>query len=106
MGRITLAFAGDRLGTLTWPGGTVPIQRFNIVPNGLDLPPVAGQPENGWWWNEQEAGRGFFMEWQGGNLDIAGYMYDDAGNSVWYLTTGPIAGASTKPMPKAMPSLP
>jgi hypothetical protein len=29
------------------------------------------------------------------HLDIAGYMYDDAGNSVWYLTTGPIGGSST-----------
>jgi alpha-tubulin suppressor-like RCC1 family protein len=92
VGKITMAFATDSLGTITWPGGTVPIQRFNIVPNGLSLAPVAGQPESGWWWNEAEAGRGFFMEWQGGNLDIAGYMYDDAGNSVWYLTTGTIGG--------------
>ena len=92
VGRVTLAFNNANTGTLVWPGGTVPIQRFNIVPNGLDLAPVAGQPESGWWWNEQEAGRGFFMEWQGGNLDIAGYMYDDAGNPVWYLTTGPIGG--------------
>src|SRR5262249_47570044 len=44
-----------------------------------------------WWWNEAEAGRGFFMEFQGGNLDIAGYMYDDAGNSVWYLTVDRLA---------------
>ncbi|HQY46260.1 MAG TPA: hypothetical protein PLE38_04885, partial [Usitatibacteraceae bacterium] len=33
--------------------------------------------------------------WQGGNLDIAGYMYDDAGNSVWYLTTGPLGGTES-----------
>ena len=31
-----------RTGTLVWPGGTVPIERFNIVPNGLNLAPVAG----------------------------------------------------------------
>jgi hypothetical protein len=95
VGTMAVTFNTATQGTLVWPGGTVPIERFNIVPNGLNLPPVAGQPESGWWWNEQEAGRGFFMEWQGGNLDIAGYMYDDARNSVWYLTTGPIAGTSS-----------
>ncbi|MCM2327478.1 MAG: hypothetical protein NDI88_06295 [Lysobacter sp.] len=95
VGRVSIAFHNASTGTIVWPGGTVPIQRFSIVPNGLGLAPVEGQPESGWWWNEQEAGRGFFMEWQGGNLDIAGYMYDDAGNSVWYLTTGPIGGPAT-----------
>ena len=71
-GPITITFHNASTGTIVWPGGTVPIQRFNIVPNGLNLAPVTGQPENGWWWNEAEAGRGFFLEWQGGNLDIAG----------------------------------
>jgi hypothetical protein len=94
-GPMTLTFNNESTGTLVWPGGTVPIQRFNIVANGLTLPPVTGQPESGWWWNEQEAGRGFFMEWQNGTLDIAGYMYDDLGNPVWYLTVGPIAGTET-----------
>jgi hypothetical protein len=94
VGSVTLAFNSASTGTMVWPGGTVPIERFNVVPNGLSQPAVAGQPENGWWWNEQEAGRGFFMEWQGGTLDIAGYLYDDAGNSVWYLTEGLIGGTA------------
>jgi len=33
------------------------------------------------------------MEWQGDWLDIAGFMYDDAGNPVWYLSEGPMGGA-------------
>jgi hypothetical protein len=85
-GAISLAFSDAKTGTLVWPGGAVPIQRFNIVPNGLTLAPVPNQPESGWWWNQNEAGRGFFLEWQGGILNIAGYMYDDQGNPVWYLT--------------------
>ncbi len=92
LGSMTVSFNNESTGTLVWPGGTVPIQRFNIVQNGLNLPAVAGQPESGWWWNEQESGRGFFMEWQNGTLDIAGSMYDDLGNSVWYLTVGAIGG--------------
>jgi hypothetical protein len=95
LGDMTLTFHNESSGTLVWPGGTVPIQRFNIVTNGLNLPAVAGQPESGWWWNPAEDGRGFFMEWQNGWLDIAGYMYDDAGNPVWYLTVGQISGTST-----------
>ena len=94
-GPMTLAFNSASSGTLIWPGGNVPIQRFNIIPNGLDLPPVAGQPESGWWWNEAESGRGFFLEWQGNTLDIAAYLYDEAGDPVWYLTylTAPASGA-------------
>ncbi len=78
---------------MVWPGGTVPIQRFKIIRNGLTLAPRANQPENGWWWNPNESGRGFFLEWQGGVLDVAGYMYDDAGNPVWYISVDAMKGA-------------
>ena len=92
VGRMVITFNNSTTGTLVWPGGTVPIQRFNIVPDGLNLPPVPGQPQSGWWWNEQEAGRGFFLEFQNGWLDIAGYMYDSRGDPVWYLTVAQVAG--------------
>ena len=92
-GRLNLTFNNHLTGTMVWPGGTVPLQRFNIVPNGLGMQPVGGQPESGWWWNENEPGRGFFLEFQGGWLDIAGYMYDDNGNPVWYLTVGQLGGS-------------
>ena len=85
IGKITLAFADARTGTMIWPGGAVPIERFNIVPNGLAAAPKENQPESGWWWNPEESGRGFFMEWQNGTIDLAAYMYDDQGNPVWYL---------------------
>jgi hypothetical protein len=71
---------------MVWPGGTVPIERFNITPGGLAAPPQINVPESGWWWNASENGRGFFIEWQRGTADLAGYMYDDAGNAVWYLS--------------------
>ncbi|HYC36278.1 MAG TPA: hypothetical protein VEC19_07635 [Usitatibacter sp.] len=87
-GEITLSFHTATLGTLVWPGGAVPIERFNIVPHGLATGAVVGTPQSGWWWNPEETGRGFFMEWQNNTLDIAGYMYDDVGNPVWYLTVG------------------
>jgi hypothetical protein len=88
-GAITLAFSDSSHGTLVWPGGAVPIERFNIVPGGLEFAPRDNQPESGWWWNAQENGRGFFIEWQNGWADVAGYMYDDAGKPVWYLSVYP-----------------
>src|SRR5204863_7094254 len=38
-GSLTLAFADATHGTMVWPGGSVPIERFNIVPNGTTLDP-------------------------------------------------------------------
>ncbi|HUP31094.1 MAG TPA: hypothetical protein VM122_13030 [Usitatibacter sp.] len=83
-GAMVLAFNDASHGTLVWPGGTVPIERFNIVANGAAALPRANQPESGWWWNPAEDGRGFYIEWQDGNAFIAGYMYDAAGNPLWY----------------------
>ena len=91
-GTVTMTFNSATNGTLIWPGGTVPMQRLPFVPNGLSLTPMANGIESGWWWNESEAGRGFFMEFQGDSLDVAGYMYDDQGNPVWYLTVAQMAG--------------
>jgi hypothetical protein len=94
VGTLTLTFNSATAGTLIWPGGTVPIQRLSFVPDGLALPPMANGIQSGWWWNEQESGRGFFMEFQGDWLDVAGYMYDEQGNSVWYLTVAQMSGAN------------
>ena len=78
---------------MAWPGGAFAIERFNIMPGGLAAAALAGQPENGWWWNPAESGRGFFIEWQNGTggaqADLVGYMYDDAGDPVWYLSVYP-----------------
>jgi hypothetical protein len=87
IGDVTLAFNSAGQGSLIWPGGTVAIERFNIIPNGLTAIPTALQPENGWWWNPQEGGRGYFLEWQGNTLFMAGYMYDASGNPLWYLSS-------------------
>jgi hypothetical protein len=88
-GTITFAFSDAQHGTMIWPGGTVPIERQASVPNGLTLPPQPGLPEGGWWWNPDESGRGFFIEWQGGSVNIAGYMYDAQGRPTWYITVVP-----------------
>lgn len=51
------------------------IVRFEFVKNGLDSPPSGNQPQNGWWWDPAQNGKGYFIETQGGNSFIAGYTY-------------------------------
>ena len=71
---------------------------FNIFPRLLllavalfGLPPsAAATPQSGWWWNPAEGGRGFNIEVQGGTMFMSGYMYDNSGNAVWYVS-GPMA---------------
>jgi hypothetical protein len=83
-GPITLSFTNARTGTLIWPGGAIPIQRFDdVIGSGNGITP-AFVPENGWWWNEAESGRGFFMEFKNNFAFIAGYMYEADGRPVWY----------------------
>lgn len=45
-------------------------------------------PESGWWWNAAESGRGFSIEVQNHTLFFAGYLYDAAGNPLWYGASG------------------
>lgn len=85
VGAITVDFSDDTHGTLTWPGGVVPIER-EIFGTG----PATYQPESGWWWNPAESGSGYSIEVQGSNLFFVGFMYDGAGKPVWYYSAGPM----------------
>jgi hypothetical protein len=85
-GNISITFTDSTHGNLTWPEGTIPIERFAFVADGLTLPHGALEPQPGWWWNPSESGRGFAVEVQGGEALIASYMYDGAGDPVWYLS--------------------
>jgi hypothetical protein len=84
-GEIKLQFADSRHGTLTWPGGSIPIERQVWSADAASFRP------NGWWWNPNESGRGFCIEVKGNTLVMAGFMYDDSGNPLWYLSFGPMA---------------
>lgn len=95
VGTISLSFSGPTNGTLTWPGGTIPIERFNVVPNGVAAPVAASQPETGWWWNAAESGRGWAIEIQAGTAFIAGFLYDSDGKPVWYVSQNPVSGTTT-----------
>jgi len=83
-GNLVIEFSDPSNGTMSWPGGQVPITRFPFQANGLNFPPTSTQPQTGWWWNPSEGGRGFSIEIQNNTAFIAAYMYDPSGNPVWY----------------------
>jgi streptogramin lyase len=85
---IAIDFTSDYAATLTWPGGTISIERFEFVTGGVYDGQVATNPQNGWWWNPGEGGRGFAIEVQVDVMYLAGYMYDASGNPIWYLASG------------------
>ncbi len=92
-GSIALQFSNSRTGTLTWPGGTIGISRYDAVTGGVTRGAPADAPETGWWWNEAESGRGFFMETQGATMFLSAYMYGASGQANWYVA----ANAMTTP---------
>ena len=98
VGPVEVKFTDDTHGTITWPGGTISIERhafgvdeeipIDLLVLGSYDPPF--KPETGWWWNDAESGRGFSVEVQGSNMFVVSFMYDEAGNPLWYFSAGPM----------------
>ena len=88
-GPVAVDFSDDTHGTITWPGGVVPIER-EIFGSG----PSDYLPQSGWWWNPAESGSGYSIEVQGNNLFFVGFMYDGAGHPVWYYSAGPMTAVT------------
>ncbi len=85
-GSASLVFRSSSQATLVWPGGIVEIERFDF--NGIDSVGGGALPEDGWWWNTAESGRGFSIEIQNGTLFMVAYLYDDSGNPIWISAQG------------------
>jgi hypothetical protein len=89
-GSISISFSSATQGTLTWPEGTIPIQKFDFGPSGSEATQPVGTPQPGWWYTPTESGRGYTVEIQGNVMYFAAYMYDTLGNPLWYVSTGPM----------------
>jgi hypothetical protein len=82
-GPLSLEFTYDDVGTLTGPGGTIPIEPFHFDSTAPSFLPYAGG-----WWNDAESGSGYNIVVEGESLFMIASMYDEDGRPVWYSTTG------------------
>jgi hypothetical protein len=59
------------------------------------LPARAMLPENGWYWNPNESGRGFNLEIQDNALFLAAFTYRPDGSAAWYFGGGRMSSDRT-----------
>lgn len=51
----------------------------------------AFRPESGFWWNENESGRGYNIDIQDNQIWLSAFIYRPDGTPVWYLTSGALS---------------
>lgn len=85
LGTIEAIATSERSLVLNWPGGWVLLERASLRSDGALLPPRSGAPQAGFWWAPEESGRGYVLDIQDDQVFLAGYMYDAAGEPLWYL---------------------
>jgi hypothetical protein len=99
IGSVTLAFTSTNAGSLQFipssggAGRTISLSRFPISTPNAFAPANAGF-ESGWWWNADQGGRGFFIEVQGSQAFVGGFMYDDKGQPTWYVSWATVANGA------------
>jgi hypothetical protein len=59
------------------------------------LPALAMLPENGWYWNPNESGRGFNLEIQDNALFLSAFVYRPDGSPAWYVGGGTMSSDRT-----------
>ncbi len=68
----------------------------NIVASGTDTtaPPLPNTivPKDGLWWDPARSGHGVDVQYDGVNLIMVWYTYNDDGTPTWYLASGPLSG--------------
>lgn len=95
-GTLQIFFTSEKAAYIVLPGaGGATINRFDFIANGSVGGPAPGYPQTGWWWNASEAGRGYFIEAQNTSMFVSFYMYNAAGQAVWYTASGAMTSAST-----------
>ncbi len=83
-GSVELSFTSNTAARITLNGQTFDLVRFDITAGGVAAGTGAGMPETGWYWNPNEAGRGYFIEVQRDQTFIGTFMYRADGAPIWY----------------------
>ncbi|MBM3549565.1 MAG: hypothetical protein FJX54_21720, partial [Alphaproteobacteria bacterium] len=89
VGTIQIYFDSANSAYIYFPNGSgTSITRFDFTTNGSVGGTLSGYPQTRWWWNASEGGRGFFIEAQNTAMFVSFYMYNSAGQAVWYVASG------------------
>jgi hypothetical protein len=67
------------------------------LPPGYPVPapaPAPITPVSGLWWNSDESGSGYALDYKNGVLVVTVYSYGTTGEPVWYLATGRLSTAN------------
>jgi len=89
-GTITITFTSPTGATVDLPGGRhIQIERY------FQATPAAGPtiPVPGIWWNKDEPGSGFGLDYANGMLIAEIYSYLANGAAQWYLAAGPLTNS-------------
>ena len=86
VGTVSITWSDSQHGMMTWPGGTIPIQRFSFSGGATPAPPQPGSPQSGWWWDPDESGVGYAIEFQGSSAFVALFDYNSDTTPIWYLS--------------------
>ena len=83
--------------TIGYSGGTAgsTSEALVIAFNGTGTtvgPPPALTPQIGLWWNPNESGSGYAIDYKHGVIVMTVYSYTMTGSPQWYLAFGPLSG--------------
>mgnify|MGYP002382153217 CR=1 FL=1 len=99
VGTAAITFSGNSNASLNvqftdgTPAVTIALQRYPISSPGFAASSASFQ--NGWWWNESQGGRGFFIEVQGSTAFVGAFMYDESGQPTWYVSTANVSSSAS-----------
>jgi hypothetical protein len=86
-GTVSISFSDGADGTLTWPGGMLPITRYNFQPESNAPIANVSLPQTGVWWNSSQPGTGYYIEVQNGVALVTAFLYDSTGSPTWYTSS-------------------
>ena len=90
-GQVTITFTSATTANVSLPGGRqINIERY-FQPPAVIAPAPAITPVGGVWWNPNESGSGYGIDFQNGVLLVQIYSYLAGGPAQWYLAAGGVA---------------
>jgi len=60
----------------------------------LSQAPPSATPQPGLWWNPNESGSGYSLDFKNGTLVVTVYSYKPNGDPQWYVASGPLNGTT------------